>query len=114
VYEAVKKEILNFDPKARKFFVNISDGAPAFSIHSDDRPFAYHGELAYKHTAQQMRDFRAAGITILSYYVENGGGSDHETKAFRQMYGRDAAFIDVDQVTQIARTINKMFMRDCE
>jgi hypothetical protein len=109
-FEAIRNEIISMDPKARKFFVNISDGAPSFQSYQD-RSLAYHGEAAYRHTAQQMRDFREAGITVLSYFVSDGYG-DHDKDAFRKMYGREAEFIEVEKVTQIARTLNKMFMRD--
>lgn len=111
-FEAIREDILGFDPHARKFFVNISDGAPAFSTNRGGKHFAYGGESAYRHTALQMRDFREAGIHILSYFVDDAYPNEAYVKAFRQMYGRDAEFIDVEKVTQIARTLNKMFIKE--
>ena len=37
----------------------------------------------------------------------NGYGSS--IKNFKQMYGRDAEFIDTTQVVPLAKTLNKMF-----
>jgi hypothetical protein len=58
-----------------------------------------------------MREMRAAGIEVLSYYVEDGydgGGQEHTN--FKRMYGESARFINPTQVNEIVRTVNKMMI----
>ena len=67
----------------------------------------YWGESATKHTKQQVDNMKLRGIKVLSYFIGNGYGSS--IKNFKQMYGRDAEFIDTTQVVPLAKTLNKMF-----
>lgn len=106
----------------RKFFVNISDGEPAFLVPATEESskttsehypgyHAYTGEAAYKHTREQVRALEGSGITVLSYFVgDTAEPSEAIEAAFRQMYGRAATFIDPSSITAIALTLNKMFL----
>ena len=50
---------------------------------------------------------RSGGIEVLSYYID--GGSDVSSQ-FKAMYGRSSASIDTNNLTQLAGTLNKMFL----
>ena len=102
-----------------RYFLNISDGEPCFSMRSPitGMNFSYGDGNGVEHTRSQVNKIRKQGIHILSYYVQEGEGSDwlgmgHNTKHnFRIMYGRDAKFIRTDSVVQLAQTINGLFLK---
>jgi hypothetical protein len=50
------------------------------------------------------------GIKVLSYFVGDNYSSDNYMKDFRRMYGKDAEFINLKNVTQISKTMNKKFL----
>jgi hypothetical protein len=88
------------------YFVNISDGEPAFR-------FIYHGKSAALHTRKQVQKIRANGVSVLSYFIDSNASqsrSIENTTLFKIMYGRDAQFIDVENVTQVAITLNRLFL----
>jgi Mg-chelatase subunit ChlD len=110
-FQAIK-EIINtsdFGIKKRKYFINISDGQPAYA--GGQMTTQYSGEPAWAHTRRQINSFKDDGMTILSYYVEEGGWGSHDQLAFRTMYGPDAQFINISSLTDIARTLNQMMLR---
>ena len=53
-------------------------------------------------------------MSVVSYFVESTDSvytkSSNETTLFRTMYGKDAQFIDVRNITQVAHTLNKKFL----
>jgi hypothetical protein len=52
---------------------------------------------------------RKMGINILSYFISDYD-SDRTLQDFKTMYGSDAENINVSSVTQIAKTMNNMFL----
>lgn len=107
-FEAVKEEMLKMYGGERKYFINLSDGEPAHAFTFRGQSYNYGYAASYSHTRRLMKEFRAAGIHILSYYI--GNGSTHD--GFRQMYGHDAVFIDPSQISGIVRTLNKLLMKE--
>lgn len=110
-FEAILSQITENGKGAKNYFVNISDGAPAFWYHNDGQVQMYSGEAAWKHTALMVKQMEEAGVTVLSYFVgakamQFGGDAD----AFKQMYGKAASFIDTNNVTAIATTLNRLFL----
>jgi hypothetical protein len=99
------------------YFINFSDGEPSFSYtqknamvesnNTHPRYVGYFGEFAAKHTRTMVNYIRERGVKILSYYI-----SDYTThsSAFKYMYGEDAAFINVNNVTEVLRTLNKLLL----
>ena len=93
------------------YFVNLSDGQPYFD--------GYVGKKACEHTKKIVNKIRANNIEVLSYFLEGEPfdsfvSDDTPTtcrEAFLTMYGKDSLFIDVDSVTEIARTLNKKFLQ---
>jgi hypothetical protein len=84
------------------YFLNLSDGEPYFT--------KYTGEPAALHTKRQVEKMEAAGVEILSYFITTNDGKEHNKKMFSLMYGRNAQFIDVENITQISHTLNKRFL----
>lgn len=109
-FEAVKDEILAKSRGTRKFFINLSDGEPCHGFIYKDRHYSYGGAQAAEHTRNMMREMRAAGIEVLSYYVEDDYYAGQEHANFKRMYGESARFINPTQVNEIVQTVNKMLM----
>jgi len=111
------------------YFLNISDGEPYFFLNGimnkSRTNFSYQGQGACLHTKKQIEKLRSAGIKILSYFIESAdsgigynlygvsGIPYKETlfQQFRLMYGKDAQFINITNVFQIAKTINGLFLQ---
>lgn len=105
--------ILNHIPPSTyemdSYFVNLSDGEPAFNLGSYYGN--YMGNLGSRHTRKQVMKMMESGVEVISYYIENRlDGIDANIKNFKTMYGKDAQFIDIQNVTQIAHTLNKKFL----
>lgn len=111
-YEAIMDEILQ-DKVAKKYFINISDGEPSHTAYDvgNKNALSYCGETAYKHTRGLIAEMEACGISVLAYFVSDSQyGADYSRNAFRKMYGKAAQFINAGSVTDIARTLNQMFL----
>lgn len=105
-YEAIRKELLENIKNTRRFFINLSDGEPAFRVGRQ----SYSGVSAAKHTQRQIEDIRKAGVMILSYFITEYGGVPNKQSLFHTMYGADAAYVNPTAIPDITRTLNKMFM----
>lgn len=115
------------------YFINFSDGEPSWAItkkdagltgktpryYSYDSAFSYYGEVAFKHTATMIRMMRERGVKILSYFIaEDTKWHMHRYSVnktgsvanFKQMYGEDAEFINVENVSEVLRTLNKLLL----
>ena len=53
---------------------------------------------------------RQMGISVLSYFIGGSYESEHDNKAFTNMYGKDAEFINATNMMQVAKTMNKKFL----
>jgi hypothetical protein len=110
-FEAIKDEMMAMYKNERKYFINLSDGEPGHGFTYKGKHYSYGGEPAYKHTRMLMKDFRNAGINVLSYYIGHAGAT-YEHAAFKKMYGQDARFIDPSSVGQLVSTVNKLLMSE--
>lgn len=110
-FQGILKHIPTSTYELDSYFVNLSDGEPAFGI-------TYKGDKAAWHTRKQVGKIRDKGVEVLSYFIGDDAGtagnkSDRVTgneAIFKTMYGKDAQFIDVENVIQIAHTMNKKFL----
>lgn len=95
-----------------RYFLNFSDGQPCFQGNKNDK-ITYFGEPAVEHTRTQVLDIKRLGYKILSYFIESDQAelSEELKKDFRKMYGKDAAFVDVNNVVKISNTMNAMFLK---
>ena len=103
-YQAIMEEILRPQDIGRKFFINISDGEPAHS--------GYHGRRAAEHTRRQVNKMRENGVHILSYFIGSGYSGGGGNTLFDVMYGKDAAYINVSDISAIARTLNNLLLKE--
>ena len=89
-----------------RFFINLSDGQPYYC--------GYSGASAWKHTREQINILRGSGLKIMSYFISDRGdylySSGDSREGFETMYGKDAQFIEVDRITSLTRTLNRLFL----
>ena len=105
-FEAIQNEIVSSSNNLSSYFINFSDGEPYFQ----NNEISYYGENATKHTAQQVNKFKEKGIKVLSYFI-TGSTTPEPSEAFRTMYGSDASNINTNNLTQLAKTLNNMFIQ---
>jgi hypothetical protein len=115
-FEAIMESILERTGNERKYFINLSDGQPCYSVYGRsgyNSTLDYSGEAAALHTGRQITMMRDADVRVLSYFIETHAGWDGGTdrKLFRKMYGADASFIDPSSIPAIALTLNKLFIQ---
>ena len=106
-YQAVLDEIIKSARGKDAYFINICDGEPGYS----NKDIQYHGSVALNHTRTQVEKMRKAGIHVLSYFVHGGYDNESSKKKHTQMYGKDGQTIDLDNLTQLSTSINKLFER---
>ncbi len=105
-FEALLKDIVPSTNDRDSYFLNLSDGMPMFS----NSNFNYYSADALHHTKTQVNEFRKMGIKVLSYFVGGDYGDDRNMNDFKTMYGNDAEFINLKNVTQISKTMNSKFL----
>ena len=105
-FEALLKDIVPSTNDRDSYFLNLSDGMPMFS----NSNFNYYNSEALNHTKSQVNEFRKMGIKVLSYFVGDGYRSEDNMRDFKTMYGKDAEFINLNNVTQISKTMNTKFL----
>lgn len=131
-YKATMELILESAATHDVYFINFSDGEPGFTV--DLRPtnkrgnkkgrrrwysyvegetntLSYTGETAERHTRAQIQNLKDHGVKVLSYYISDSTyGIDHAMKRFRRMYGQDAAWVNVENASEVLRTLNKLLL----
>ena len=120
-----------------RYFLNLSDGEPfyALAVPNSNATIQYRDEVGVNHTKSQVDKIRRHGVEILSYFIEDGmtfknksikemtAKEKEEVKErhkqvensplrrnFRKMYGKNAQFINVESIIDLARTINRLFL----
>jgi hypothetical protein len=105
-----------------RYFLNLSDGEPFFRmiIPHLQIPLLYDGNTGAEHTKKQVEKIRRMGVEILSYYIgdeyyskinySQHSQEPYQMEWFRKMYGKNARFIDVNNIVDLARTINNLFL----
>ena len=110
-YEAIMKKWLQGSNGDDNYFINYSDGAPWFSTGSrwNERVY-YAGDRAIDHTRRMVKMMKNNGIKIMSYFISEGYRSESDENTFKRMYGKDASFIDVTNMMNVAKTMNSKFL----
>lgn len=85
------------------YFINMSDGEPYYG--------SYYGTYAESHTRAQIKKMEAANIKVISYFISNSSPSSSSSRAFRAMYGKNASFIDVSQMREVANSLNRKLIQ---
>ena len=109
-YQAVMKDIVGSANGKDAYFINICDGEPGYSDHN----ISYGGEYAVLHTKAQVDKMRKSGIKVLGYFVCEDANSSWLARSkdqFRKMYGAESEFIDINSLTQLSNSLNKLFVR---
>jgi hypothetical protein len=124
-FKATMDLILENNKTHDVYFINFSDGEPSFSYRktglmgktgkSDnywDANFSYHGDLASSHTRKQIQNLREHGVKVLSYFISEGNLNYRTSSVdcFHKMYGEDASFVNVNNATEVVRTLNKLLL----
>ena len=105
-FEAIMDEIVPDTNDRDSYFLNFSDGMPMYS----NTTINYYRDTALNHTKKMVNELRGKGIKVLSYFI--GGEYERESTMgdFKKMYGNDAEFINVTNVMEISKTMNKKFL----
>ena len=89
------------------YLLNISDGLPNIG------ESAYNFTTAVDHTKKVVKKIRANKVGVLSYYIHDTWDKTNKSKeTFTEMYGKDAKFIDVNNTSMIAKTINNLLLNN--
>jgi len=117
-YEAIMDSLGESSNDEDYYFLNFSDGEPAYCYHSGSSSFLYDSNTGSLHTRRQVNNIRSKGYKVLAYFIrEYSRGSQQygvfngtSERCFKTMYGQDASFVDVTNIIGIARTMNQMFL----
>ncbi len=111
-YPATMDLIQECAKKYTTYFINFSDGEPGCSFKHNGVSINYGGYEAIKQTKNSVRTMREMGVRIMSYFITEYQMSDHSytSKVFREMYGQEAEFVDVRNVVNVLKTLNKLLL----
>ena len=110
-FEAIQKDIIESTQNTDVLFINLSDGMPEYTCHDGYKSFSYSGPKALAHTRREVEKLWEKGVEVLSYFIGGGDGDSALGHDFRTMYGKDATFIDIESLGQLAMSLNKKFLR---
>jgi hypothetical protein len=108
-FAALQKSIQAESKNKQSYFINFSDGVPAFTSPG----FHYGGVSACEQTRSQIQKMTASGIEILSYFIDSNvyNSNSFQCMNFKRMYGQNAKFINVNEISRLASTINELLQR---
>jgi len=117
-FEAIIKNIKNPDTDSKYYFINLSDGEPFIQYEVDGTTIYYRNadknNSASQHTRRQVTKIKNKGYEFLSYFIKR----EHALKdydplyvQFKRMYGADACYINIENIVEIAKTLNAMFLK---
>jgi hypothetical protein len=112
-FEAILKNLVPSTNESQSYFLNFSDGQPSYSISRGGDEMQYSGEPAALHTKQQVKKIKDSGIDVLSYFITDSNGNfEHSSdwRVFKQMYGNDAKYVNVENMFEVAKTMNELFL----
>lgn len=109
-FEALMKYMVGSGTTVDSYFLNISDGEPYFY----GKDMEYTGSDAARHTRKMVDKIKGLGIKILSYYVTDQSFIDpqsHSGRIFTECYGNASNFINVTNVNDVSKTMNRLFLQ---
>ena len=114
-FEAIMKQLIPTTNDTDSYFLNFSDGQPTYSINQGSDEIHYGGRAAADHTFRQVKKMMGNGINILSYFITEYGGDNFEHSSdwqvFKKCYGKDAKYVNVENMFEVAKTMNDMFLK---
>ena len=103
--DEIRKRLPSVSHYNEVYLLNISDGLPNIN---DGR---YDFNTAVNHTKNVIKTLKSNKVGVLSYYIHDVWDKTHKSKeTFIEMYGKDAKFIDVNNTSMIAKTINNLLI----
>ena len=112
-FEAILKQLVPSTNESQSYFLNFSDGQPSYSISRGSDEMQYSGEPAALHTKKQVKKIKDSGIDVLSYFITDYGSNfEHSSdwRVFKTMYGNDAKYVNVENMFEVAKTMNELFL----
>ena len=111
-FEAIMKHLPKTSADTDYYFLNFSDGEPAMNYTTaTGDPINYSQEPAALHTKKQVNKIAQEGYSVLSYFIKSDGLSNpRSVELFKKMYGKNASFINPNNILQVAKTMNQMFL----
>ena len=87
------------------YLVNISDGLPNISS------MTYNFSTAINHTAKVVNEYKKDNIGLLSYFIHDTWDKTQKAETtFKTMYGKSAKYIDINNISSVASTINSLLL----
>jgi hypothetical protein len=113
-FEAIQKHLIPTTNDTDSYFLNFSDGQPCYSISHGNDDINYSGFSAAEHTNKQVKKMQASGINVLSYFITDMSVDRFERSSdweiFKKCYGKDAKYVNVENMLQVAKTMNELFL----
>jgi len=116
-YEAIMDTLKESGEFEDCYFLNFSDGEPAYACNNLDNYISYGSENGSIHTRKQVNKIREKGYTVLSYFISeyftgmtSKIGNNASYACFKTMYGSSSKVIDVTNIISVAKTMNQMFL----
>ena len=114
-FEAILKQLIPSTNDTDSYFLNFSDGQPTYSINHGSDSISYGGSAAATHTHKQVKKMQANGMNILSYFITEYDRDRFEHSSdwtiFKKCYGKDAKYVNVENMIEVAKTMNEMFLK---
>ena len=114
-FEAIMKQLIPNSNDTDSYFLNFSDGQPTYSINNGNDSIQYGGTAAAKHTRKQIKKMQSNGMHILSYFITEMRSDRFEDSSdwriFKESYGPDAKYINVQNMFEVAKTMNELFLK---
>lgn len=114
-FEAIMKELIPSTNDTDSYFLNFSDGQPTYGINHGNDEIQYSGNNAAEHTNRQVKKMMGNGINILSYFITECSHDRFEHSSdwqiFKKCYGNDAKYVNVENVFEVAKTMNELFLK---
>ena len=87
------------------YLLNISDGLPNISS------ISYNFNTAINHASRVVKSYKQNGIGVLSYYIHDTWDQTQKAEdTFKRIYGRSAKYIDLNNMSLVADTINNLLL----
>ena len=105
--EEVRKKLPRVNHYNEVYLLNISDGLPNINNTNTNT------NTIIDYTKKVIKDTKADKVGVLSYYIHDVWDKTQKSKdSFIKMYGKDAKFIDVNNISMIAKSINSLLLKN--
>jgi hypothetical protein len=103
--DEVRKNLPKASYNKEVYLLNISDGLPNISNAK------YNFSTAINHATSVVREYKKDNIGVLSYYIhDTWDQTQNAENTFKKIYGNTAKYIDVNNVSLVADTINNLLL----